>query len=104
MENKLIEWRRHTHKYPELSFEEYNTASYVAEILKGIDGVSVQTNIGKTGVVATIKKGIGRTIAIRADMDALPIEELVSNRNINASCMRADKTLIRQCFSVLQKY
>lgn len=75
VDNQLIEWRRHIHKYPELSFEEYKTASYVAETLRGIEGVSVQTNIGKTGVVATISNGIGRTIAIRADMDALPIEE-----------------------------
>ncbi|ARF17095.1 M20 metallopeptidase family protein [Sporosarcina ureae] len=75
LEQQLIKWRRHIHKYPELSFDEYKTAHFVAESLRAIEGITVQTNVGKTGVVATISTGEGRTVAIRADMDALPIEE-----------------------------
>ncbi|MFC7363844.1 MULTISPECIES: M20 metallopeptidase family protein [Bhargavaea] len=75
LEQQLIAWRRHLHRFPELSFNEYKTAQFVAERLREIEGVTVQTGIGKTGVVATISNGEGRTVAIRADMDALPIEE-----------------------------
>lgn len=75
LEQQLIEWRRHIHKFPELSFDEHGTAHFVAETLMAIEGVTVQTDIAKTGVVATISNGEGRTVAIRADMDALPIEE-----------------------------
>lgn len=75
-ELQLKKWRRHLHQYPELSFKEYETAHFVAEILNDLNGVSVQTNIAETGIVATITNGVGRTIAIRADMDALPIDEM----------------------------
>lgn len=75
IKQQLIDWRRHIHQYPELSFEEYHTAHFVAETLRSFKGIAVQTNIAKTGVIATLTKGTGKTIAIRADMDALPIEE-----------------------------
>jgi len=78
LQKELMQWRRHLHKHPELSFDEYETAHFVAEVLKGIVGFSVQTNVGGTGVVATLTKGLGRTVAIRADMDALPITEINS--------------------------
>lgn len=75
LEKQLIEWRRHLHQHPELSFQEHATAQFVSGILGEMEGVTVQTGVGKTGVVATISNGEGRTVAIRADMDALPIEE-----------------------------
>lgn len=75
IEQQLINWRRHIHQYPELSFNEFKTAQFVEEALRKMEGVSVQTNVANTGVVAAISKGIGKTVAIRADMDALPIVE-----------------------------
>ncbi|MBS3798913.1 MULTISPECIES: amidohydrolase [unclassified Pseudoalteromonas] len=75
--NKLIEWRRHLHQYPELSNREFATAKYVAEHLKAL-GLEVQTGVAHTGVVAKIKGGkSGPLIALRADMDALPVTEQV---------------------------
>lgn len=67
--------RRHFHAHPELSFEERQTAAYVAERLEGW-GYSVTRNVGGLGVVGVLRQGVGgRSIAIRADMDALPITE-----------------------------
>lgn len=72
---ELIETRRHLHAHPELSFEEHETASYVAERLESW-GYEVTRNIGGLGVVGRLQQGNGgRSIAIRADMDALPIQE-----------------------------
>ncbi|AMS45183.1 M20 aminoacylase family protein [Aminobacter aminovorans] len=72
---KLVETRRHLHAHPELSFEEVETAAYVAERLQGW-GYEVTRNVGGLGVVGRLKQGEGgRSIAIRADMDALPIQE-----------------------------
>ncbi|CAN5501873.1 M20 family metallopeptidase [soil metagenome] len=75
IESKVIEWRRHIHQYPELSTEEFKTAAYVAEHLKNL-GLEVQTGVAKTGVVGVLKTGKpGPVIALRADMDALPVTE-----------------------------
>src|SRR6187551_884423 len=75
MESKVIEWRRHIHQYPELSNRETKTAAYVAEHLKSL-GIEVQTGVAKTGVVGLLKGGKpGPVIALRADMDALPVTE-----------------------------
>ncbi|MGH6860578.1 MAG: M20 aminoacylase family protein [Phyllobacterium sp.] len=72
---ELIETRRHLHARPELSFEEHETAAYVAERLERW-GYEVTRNVGGLGVVARLQQGVGgRSIAIRADMDALPIME-----------------------------
>lgn len=73
---RLIEIRRHIHSHPELSGEEYQTAAYVAGVLSSC-GISVTENIGKTGVIGELKGGGSdkRTLAIRTDMDALPIYE-----------------------------
>ncbi|WP_306453946.1 M20 metallopeptidase family protein [Bacillus sp. FJAT-45350] len=79
LQQQLSEWRRHFHQHPELSFQEYKTSEKVISILKKIDGIEVQSGREATGlptgVVATLRKGNGRTIAIRADIDALPIVE-----------------------------
>jgi amidohydrolase len=72
---RLIEIRRHLHSHPELSGQEYKTAAYVAGVLSSC-GLAVQESVGKTGVIGEL---IGRTddrlVAIRTDMDALPINE-----------------------------
>lgn len=73
---QLINWRRHLHKYPELSFQEENTAKFIADELSKIDNITVETNVGGHGVVATLSQGTGPTIALRGDIDALPIEEM----------------------------
>jgi amidohydrolase len=74
LQNQLIEWRRDIHMHPELSFQELRTARLVADTLRDM-GIEVETGVGKTGVVARI--GEGRpAIGIRADMDALPLQEL----------------------------
>lgn len=73
---RLIEIRRHLHSNPELSGEEYQTAAYVAGVLSSL-GLHVQENIGKTGVVGELQgqQNAGDWLAIRTDMDALPIHE-----------------------------
>src|SRR5919199_4500593 len=75
---KVIEWRRHFHQNPELSTREYKTSALVAEYLKSL-GLEVKYPFAKTGVVAILKGGKpGPTIALRADMDALPLTEKVN--------------------------
>lgn len=75
LEQRVIEWRRYFHEHPELSNREVNTAAKVAEHLKSL-GIEVQTGIAKTGVVGLLKTGKpGPVIALRADMDALPVTE-----------------------------
>jgi amidohydrolase len=76
VEPKLIEIRRDLHRHPELSNREFRTAEKVAAFLTGL-GLQVQTGIAKTGVVGLLEGSQpGPTVAIRADMDALPIQEL----------------------------
>ena len=75
MADWLVEIRRDLHEHPEIGMQETRTAGKVAEILEGL-GLSVKTGVGITGVVGMLEGASeGRTIAIRADMDALPIEE-----------------------------
>jgi amidohydrolase len=71
---ELIEWRRDFHMHPEIGFELHRTSKIVAEELEKM-GYRVRRGVGKTGVVAEIGDG-GKVVAIRADMDALPILEL----------------------------
>ncbi|MCB0156306.1 MAG: amidohydrolase, partial [Anaerolineae bacterium] len=72
---ELVRLRRDIHRHPELSFQEVRTAKLVADTLAEIGGIQVRTGIAKTGVIGELGTGTGRTIAIRADMDALPILE-----------------------------
>jgi amidohydrolase len=75
IEKRMIDWRRHIHQYPELSNRETKTAAYVAEHLKSL-GIEIQTGVAHTGVVGLLKTGKpGPVIALRADMDALPVTE-----------------------------
>ena len=74
---KVIEWRRHLHQNPELSNREFETAKYVEQYLRTFgDALEVRTGVAHTGVVAILKGGKpGPVIALRADMDALPVTE-----------------------------
>ena len=75
IEPKVISWRRHFHQYPELSNSEVKTAATIADHLKSL-GIEVQTGVAKTGVVGLLRTGKpGPVIALRADMDALPVTE-----------------------------
>lgn len=74
IENQIIAWRRDIHQNPELGFEEIRTANLVATELRSM-GLEAEVGVGRTGVVARIGNGRGRVVGIRADMDALPIQE-----------------------------
>ena len=75
IEDKLIEWRRDFHQNPELSNREFKTAEKIAKHLTDI-GLQVETNIAKTGVIAILEGDQpGKVIAIRADIDGLPVTE-----------------------------
>lgn len=75
LEEEIVATRRDIHKHPELSFKEFRTAKLVSEKLQSL-GIEVREQVGKTGVVGTLSGGKkGPTIALRADMDALPMQE-----------------------------
>lgn len=75
IEEKLIAWRRDIHEHPELGDQETRTSQLVAEHLRSL-GLEVRTAVARTGVVGILKGGRpGRTVALRADMDALPVKE-----------------------------
>ncbi|MGE8064635.1 M20 aminoacylase family protein [Pseudomonas sp. NPDC089569] len=74
IQEEMIALRHSIHAHPELGFEEFTTSRLVAECLLQW-GYEVSTGVGKTGVVATLTNGQGRSIGLRADMDALPIQE-----------------------------
>ena len=77
VEPELLAWRRHLHQHPELSNREHETAKYIAERLKGF-GLEPRTGIARTGVVAVLQGGQpGAVVALRADMDGLPVKEAV---------------------------
>ena len=73
---QVIAWRRDLHQNPELGFAETRTAAFVAERLRAL-GMEVRTEVGKTGVIGVLRGGGGgdRVVALRADMDALPVLE-----------------------------
>ena len=75
IEEKVIQWRHEIHQNPELSNREFNTAQKVADHLRAL-GMEVQTGVAHTGVVGILKgKKPGKVVALRADMDALPVTE-----------------------------
>ena len=91
MQEELTRWRRDIHAHPELGFEEARTAAFVANKLQEF-GLQVHQKIGKTGVVGVIKgSGDGPSIGLRADMDALPIDEMNDTpwKSQNAGVMHA---------------
>jgi len=74
LQDRLVAWRRTIHTHPELGFQEVQTAALVAGALREMD-IHVETGIGGTGVIGILGQG-PPTVALRADMDALPIQEL----------------------------
>lgn len=75
LEKDVISWRRHLHEYPELSNREYETSRYIAQHLEAL-GIEVRKNVAHTGLVGILKGGKpGKVVALRADMDALPVVE-----------------------------
>ena len=77
LERQVIEWRRDFHENPELSNREFRTAEKVANHLRSL-GIDVQTGVAHTGVVGLLKGGKpGKVVALRADMDGLPVKEKV---------------------------
>src|SRR5664280_2371355 len=89
---EIIKIRNHLHSYPELSFQEYQTSEYIISQLTSL-GIPFKTGYVKTGILAKLeaKNPSKRCIAIRADMDALPIKEKneVSYRLLNEGVMHA---------------
>ena len=75
IEGQVIAWRRDFHEHPELGNNEVRTADIVAKHLRSL-GIEVKTGVAKTGVVGILKGGkTGPVVALRADMDALPVTE-----------------------------
>jgi amidohydrolase len=87
---EIVGWRHDLHAHPELAFQERRTAGFVADHLTSW-GLQVVTGIAQTGVVATLPGGDGPAIGLRADMDALPIEEMNQHpyRSRHGGCMHA---------------
>ena len=77
LQKQAIEWRHHLHRHPELLYDVHDTAAFIADKLRQFGVDEVIEGIGRTGVVGLIhgRAGTGRTIGLRADMDALPIAE-----------------------------
>ena len=75
LHERVTQWRRHLHRHPELSLQERNTAAFVCDRLREL-GIAFEAGVGGNGVVATMTRGkSNRSVGLRADMDALPIEE-----------------------------
>ncbi|HPD42070.1 MAG TPA: amidohydrolase, partial [Anaerolineae bacterium] len=74
LEAQLIAWRRDFHRHPELGLQEHRTAGIIADTLRAL-GYEVYTGMARTGVVGLLHNGAGPTLLLRADMDALPIQE-----------------------------
>jgi len=91
LSSELTRLRRDIHRQPELSFQEVRTARLVIETLREIGGIDIRTGVGKTGVVGELGNGFGPIIAIRADMDALPILEQTGTAyaSVNEGVMHA---------------
>ncbi|MFT3776826.1 MAG: M20 aminoacylase family protein [Ottowia sp.] len=81
----MLAWRRDIHANPETAFEEHRTANVVAQALT-LMGLPIHRGLATTGVVATLKNGEGPTIALRADLDALNMQELGGNKPHISTC------------------
>ncbi|MBS4210354.1 amidohydrolase [Bacillus sp. FJAT-50079] len=89
--DEMVSWRRHMHQYPELSFKEVQTAKYIEEKLVSF-GLDVKTNIGGNGLIGILQGDQpGKTVAFRADFDALAItdEKDVPYKSLNSGVMHA---------------
>src|SRR6516165_6032199 len=90
LQPELVEVRRYLHTHPELSFQEKETANFVGDRLDKL-GFTVKKGLAKTGLIADFKTQDGPMVAIRADMDALPIDEVAAKpyRSCNIGVMHA---------------
>jgi amidohydrolase len=83
LDTRLRDWRHHLHRHPETAFREQATSDYIATELAQL-GFEVARGIGGTGVVASLSRGIsGRSIGLRADMDALPLDENATHAHVS---------------------
>lgn len=83
--NKIIQWRRHLHANPELSFEEHKTSQYIVEALESFDNIQVFRPT-KTSVIGILKGNkMGKTVAFRADIDGIPVQEDKSLHNFTSN-------------------
>ncbi|HZV76370.1 MAG TPA: amidohydrolase [Candidatus Babeliales bacterium] len=92
MTTELVVYRRHFHSHPELSLEEHETAAFIERELRSFGFDEIRTGVGKTGVLATLRGGKpGPVTLLRADMDALPVQELndAPYRSCSAGVMHA---------------
>ncbi|QWX85088.1 amidohydrolase [Cellulophaga sp. HaHaR_3_176] len=100
IESKVIEWRRDFHQNPELSNREFKTAEKIAKHLKSL-GIKVETGVAKTGVVGILKGNKpGKVIALRADIDALPVTErndLLFKSNVKADFLGVETGVMHAC-------
>ncbi|WP_190808851.1 amidohydrolase [Flagellimonas sp. S3867] len=100
VENKVIEWRRDIHQNPELSNREFKTAEKIAKHLKSL-GIEVQTGVAKTGVVGLLKGNHpGKVVALRADIDALPVTErndLPFRSNVKSTFLGKEVGVMHAC-------
>jgi len=92
-QNEMIKWRHYFHENPEIAYKEFNTSKRVVELLKSFKVDKIETGYGKTGVVATITNGKGKSVGLRADMDALPITE----ENTSAKYCSKNKGKMHAC-------
>ncbi len=89
--SRATQWRRHLHQHPEVSLQEQHTAAFVCDRLREM-GIPFESGVGGHGVVATLSRGqSNRSVGLRADMDALPIQETsgVSHASLNPGVMHA---------------
>ncbi len=104
LHQEITAWRRDLHAHPELQYDVHRTAASVADKLKSFGCDEVVSGIGRTGVVGVIRgrKAGAKVVGLRADMDALPIEEETGvpiSRPCRARCMPAAMTAIPRCCS-----
>ena len=96
IKDSVITWRRAIHQHPELSNREFKTSAFVAAHLKKL-GLEVDTGVGKTGVVAILKGGKpGPVVALRADMDALPLKEKTGLSYSSRKMMKGPSSLLNR--------
>lgn len=100
IEDKVIEWRRHFHENPELSNKEFKTAETITRHLKSL-GLEVKTGVAHTGVVAILKgNSPGKVVALRADIDALPVTErnnLPFKSEVKATFLNTETGVMHAC-------
>ena len=100
VKDKVIEWRRDFHQNPELGNREFKTAEKIAKHLKSL-GIEVQTGVAKTGVVGVLKGNKpGKVVALRADIDALPVTErndLAFKSEVTTTFLGADTGVMHAC-------